>query len=215
MKKLILLLLSCLVPMTIMACGEDTADTTSRTGIECDAPGVNCDENNRNGETVTLSLTAPDGTMVNFTADGVPIESCMGVNHCETQLDLSRINRIGIDCPTHLFLPKETADLATDGDMVVVTWLDNEWGLAPHGLYEEVETGVSYPLRTKITDGAIVLEGLRTEAAVIGTSFAGDNENGSSVVGTISNDLSTIEYTDHYARGERDVTLQLVDNFRD
>lgn len=77
------------------------------------------------------------------------------------------------------------------GETVSLGWNQENIGLSPQGEYVGINDGV-YLLETKLVDNQVMLYGLSIKSRVTGSSFAGTDEQGNILVGTISENLRMV-----------------------
>ena len=117
------------------------------------------------------------------------------------------------NCPGHLFAAR-TVNLVQDDDGTEMTleWPEGSWGLAPNGTYVDSDNYES-EVSTSVV-GNVVIMILSFETPVAGNRFSGTNPDDAAnhIDGTISDDLTTIEFTETTASGSvYEVTLTLLE----
>ena len=191
MKKFALLL-ALSVPLALaMGCGTEPTNSTD------DGPVGNTDS--VTGDDVSLG-TIESGLVVAMAPEGLTGDFyfnddlvCEAAASCEVNVEGSIT--VELKRPERMFVPKTAA--GSKSGKTTVTWTDADWGLAPNGEYRFEDDDYVRPAYTELVDGKIHLVWNGNQLGiVVGKTFSGFDGDSEYVDGLISDDLSTISYTE-------------------
>ncbi len=194
------------VPLALaMGCDTESNTTDDLTGNTSGAGGEGSFGTIESGLIVAM---APDGLTGDFYFNDQL--TCEDSASCEASVEGSIT--VELKRPERLFIPKTVTGSASG--QTTVTWSETDWGLAPNGQYRFEDDDYVRPAYTELVNGKIELvwDGNHL-GVVVGNTFSGVDGNSEYVNGVISDDLSTISYTDIIATNKKlfDVVLHRID----